>query len=212
MYTVVNEDDLNIFHKPLRMTIIALSGSGKSYFAVELLKKYKLKLDDIVVIGSNLEGISGLNVRRDDDFNPLEDFTPGRQSLVIFDDILYNKRLLKLAAETFIRSRPLGIHTIFISQALYPNDNAFRQIVANANYSVLLSIRNIKSVSLYAKSFLPEEKVAPFIKLYTETVLKPNNFSHLCIDFTKFIDSPLAIRSNIALKNNEKDFEKCYKI
>ena len=117
---------------------------------------------------------------------------------------------MRVAAQFFMHGRPLGVSTIFLSQALYVNDNAFRQIVANANYSILLCIRNIKSVNLYAKSFLPEEKVSSFINLYKEIVLKPNNYAHLCIDFTKFIDSPLAIRTNIVDSKNEKVYEKCF--
>ena len=78
MYTVVKEDELNIFNKPSRVILFGVSGAGKSSLTSALLHKYHSTFQEIIVLGSDLENISELNVRRDDNFT-IRDITPGKK-------------------------------------------------------------------------------------------------------------------------------------
>ena len=196
MVTCVDHNQLDLFHKPARILIFGLSGAGKSYLVSKIVRKYHKKFDNIISIGSDLEKVDGL-VQRDDSYD-FENKDRNEKILLIFDDSLYRKSLMEKACKAFIHGRPFNISSIFISQTLFVNDNLFRIISLNVTHIILLTIRNIKSLKLYSKSFLPEESIDSFLSLYKHLVLDNIDHKHLLIDFSKPFPSVISFRSNIA--------------
>ena len=107
-YGVISEEELDIFNKPARLLISGFSGSGKSSFVCALIKKYRDRFQRVIVLGSDLENSTELDVEFDSEFNPFQEFLKGN-TLLIFDDVIYNKKLLTLAGEIFIRGRHLNV-------------------------------------------------------------------------------------------------------
>ena len=206
MYGHVLDEELNIFHKPARLLICGNSGSGKSSLVVALLHKYRFIFDLVVVIGADLEGVESLDIKRDDDYNPLLDAVKGEKTLVIFDDCIFNQNQMKVASESFVRARHLGVSLIFLSQNLYLQDRNYRVIGLNVTHVFLLKQRDLKQIILYGKTFLEDNLVQKFVEIYKKIVLKIK-FNYILIDFTKDYDSPLLIRSNLTGEGYEKAYQ-----
>ena len=206
MYGHVLDEELNIFHKPARVLICGNSGSGKSSLVVGLLHKYRFIFDLVVVIGADLEGVESLDIKRDDDYNPLLDAVKGEKTLVIFDDCIFNQNQMKIASESFVRARHLGVSLIFLSQNLYLQDRNYRVIGLNVTHVFLLKQRDLKQIILYGKTFLEDNLVQKFVEIYKKIVLKIK-FNYILIDFTKDYDSPLLIRSNLTGEGYEKAYQ-----
>ena len=201
MYTPIHDVDVDIFNLPARLLISGCSGSGKSFFISRLLRKYRSYFTQIIVIGSNLENCEDLQIKRDDTFNPLVDDFDG-SILVIYDDIILNKKLISNAADIFCRGRHLKISIIVLSQNLFFNCKFFRVISLNASHIVLFRMRDLNQISCFGKTFLSKNEVGKFIILYKKVVLK-QKYSYILIDFTKNSEDVLAIRSLVANENYE---------
>ena len=204
-YSKICEDEINIFNKPARLLVAGYSNSGKSFLVKKIVKKYRAVFNKIILLGSDFEDSSELNIIRDDDFNPFMEHLTG-QTLVIFDDVIFNKKLISLAGEIFVRGRHLNISCIFITQNLFLNNNEFRQISLNATHIIVLRNRDEKQIICFARSFLSDDKIKKFLTLYKKVVTKEKH-QHLLVDFTVDIDSPIAIRSNIVDGPYERVFE-----
>ena len=201
MYTRVQEIDVDIFNLPARLLVSGCSGSGKSFFISRLLRKYKTYFNQIIVIGSDLENCEDLQIKRDDTFNPLIDDFEG-SILVIYDDIILNKKLISDAADIFCRGRHMKISIIVLSQNLFFNCKFFRVISLNATHIVLFRMRDLKQISCFGKTFLTKNEVDKFLILYKKIVLK-QKYSYLLVDFTKNSEDVLALRSLVANENYE---------
>ena len=116
MYTRVSEGEVDVFSLPARILVAGASNSGKSFFVSRLVNKYQGKFKRIVIIGANLENVDGLNIIRDDQYNPLLESEGNEQSLVIFDDVIFNPRIMKVAGECFTRGRHKNVSLIFCTQ------------------------------------------------------------------------------------------------
>ena len=123
-YIKVTQEELDIFSKPARLLISGYSGSGKSTFISRLIKKYRHKFNRVIVLGSELDISKEFNVEFNNDFNPFQEFLRD-STLLIFDDIIYNKKLLTLAGEVFIRGRHLNISSILVTQNIFLSDKKF---------------------------------------------------------------------------------------
>jgi len=200
----IHDEELDIFNTPARVLVAGYSGSGKSYFVSRLIRKYREKFGRVIVVGSDVENCQDLNITRNDNFNPLIDDdedddisdNSNKAILVVYDDVIYNKKILETAAEVFIRGRHKNISSIFITQNLFLNNNHYRQIALNVSHIVLLRTRNLSQISCFSKSFLTNSQVSDFVKVYRRHVMR-EKFKYLMIDFTKDVESPLAIRKNI---------------
>ena len=159
MYTRVSEEEVDVFSLPARILVAGASNSGKSFFVSRLVNKYQTKFKRIVIIGANLENVDGLNIIRDDQYNPLLETGSNEESLVIFDDVIFNPRVMKIAAETFTRGRHMNVSLIFCTQNLFLADKAYRTITLNLTAAFLLRIRDSRQVTLYGNTFLPKEKI-----------------------------------------------------
>jgi len=201
-YTSISSTELDIFHQPARLLISGFSGSGKTFLVTRLIEKYRERFSRIIVVGSDLDHSGGLNIERCDNFNPLIDNEINGHILIIYDDVLYNKKIIETAAEVFIRGRHLNISSIFLTQNIFFSNKHFRIISINTTHVILLRSRDIKQVKCFASSFLTDVQIESFIRLYKKWVMR-EKFKYVLIDFTKDIDSPLAIRKNIVNEDYE---------
>ena len=202
----VNASDLTLFQRPNRLLLSGYSNSGKSYFVSNLIRKYRSVFSKVIVIGSDLEFVKDLNIIRDDSYDPFsEDFEIDGHILLIFDDIICNPALVKLASKVFIKGRHKNISPIFITQNLFTNDKNFRVLALNVTHIVLFKMRDLRQISFLAKSFLIDSQIEAFINLYKRIVLK-KQYGYLLIDYDADLDSKLRIRSNIL----NEDYERCF--
>ena len=171
-YARINESELDIFKNHARILISGYSGGGKSWLASKIIKKYSYKFDHIIVLGSNLENVNNL-VKRDDSFDPYVEKPEGR-ILCIFDDFLFSKPLLQLAAKLAIDGRHLQISTLFLSQNLIFNNNFYRIITLNLTGHFLFKTRDQGQISYFGRTFLSKDKIESFLNLYKKVVVKKN--------------------------------------
>ena len=83
-------------------------------------------------------------VIREDFYNPLNKSNACESSPVIFDDVIFNPRIMKVAAECFTRGRHKNVSLIFYTQNLFLADKAYRTITLNLTAAFLLRIRDNK--------------------------------------------------------------------
>ena len=88
-YTCVDETEISLFEPSDRIVVAGSSNSGKSYIVSKIIRKYREKFDQVIVIGSDLENVEDLNVTRNDSFIPFNDEENGK-ILLIYDDIIYS--------------------------------------------------------------------------------------------------------------------------
>ena len=192
----IPESEVDIFHTCARILIAGFSGSGKSYFASKLIRKYKHKFDQIILIGGNLEGVEDLGVVRRDDFNIELDANGIDNILLCFDDILYDSKLMKVAANLYTRGRHKKNSCLMLSQNIFHPSSDFRCISLNSTHIVLMRMRDNRQITHFSSSFLTQEKREAFVKLYKLIVLK-EKYRYLLVDFTKNPCSKLMIRTNL---------------
>ena len=89
----------------------------------------QVRFERIIVIGSDLENVLGLNVLRDDFYNALNESNECESSLVIFDDVIFNPRIMNLATEFFTRGRHKKLSLIFCTQNLFLADKTLNLTV-----------------------------------------------------------------------------------
>ena len=136
---------------PLRMVIVAPSGSGKTNFLVNLimlmchgkgtwskmtictrdkdesLYNYLATKSSSIEIVEGVSSIPKLNT---------ENYPKGTQSLLVLDDLVLSKNL-SAVEEVYIRGRKLGVSVIFISQNFYKIPPVIR---GNCSYIVILKL------------------------------------------------------------------------
>ena len=205
MHRRVVADDINLFSDHARIIVCGSSSSGKSFMVSKLIRKYRSQFENVILIGANLENIEDLHVIRNDDFNPVIDELNGR-TLVIFDDIILNKKKLLIASESFIRSRHMKVSLVLLTQNLNLADPSYRIISLNSTHVIIFRNRDVKQISCFARSFLENDEVKIFVELYKKTVLNVRH-GYLLVDFTKNSGDPLNIRTNIVDEGYERAFK-----
>ena len=126
--------------------------------------------------------------------------------MVIYDDIILNKKLISDATDIFYRGRHMKININVWSQNSFFNCQFFRVISLNATHIVLFRMCDLKQISCYGKTLLTKNKVETFLILYKKLVLK-QKYSYRLIVFTQTSEDVSAIRSLVA--NEIYDFFVC---
>ena len=174
---------------------------GRVFFNSKHLRKYITYFGQIIMIGSHLENCEDLQMKWNDTFNPLIDDFYG-SILVIYDDIILNKKLISDAADRFCRGQHKKISRIVFNTNSFFNCKYFTVLSLNATLIVLFRIRNFRQISCSGKTFLTMNEVNKFLILYKKAFSK-QKYSYLLIDFTKNGEDVLHIRSLVANENYE---------
>lgn len=143
---------------PFRMTIVGSSGAGKTNVAIEILKRMNDTFGKVTVITKNadepiynflkmkippdqLEVLEGI-----ENIPDLTDYDTDLQHLVIFDDLVLEKKQDKIC-EYFIRGRKIakGLSMMYLTQSYYKTPKTIR---LNSNYLILKKLASKRDLNL----------------------------------------------------------------
>jgi hypothetical protein len=106
-------------------------------------------------------------------------------SIIVFDDLIYNNEGMKLAARYAFRDcNHLRSIAIVMAQRLYVANDNFRMIADNANYMILFKqLRGEHKLNLLARDIFPSHLHDYFNKAYTHATSKPYGYLVVYIGF-----------------------------
>jgi len=181
--------DLHHLKLPMRMCIVAPSGSGKTNFLINLISlfsKGKGSFQSIYIITRNadeplyqwIQTVSNQIIVKEGLSNtpPLDKFDKDYQHLVVFDDLVLSKDL-SMVEQYYIRGRKLGVSVIFISQSFFKIPKMIRN---NCSYMVLLKLSGNREVNLIMSEFGLGVTKDELLKIYDYATKE--KFSPLIID------------------------------
>jgi hypothetical protein len=186
-----DEHHLNI---PFRMLIVGNSGSGKTTLVLEILHRMDDTFGNVIIITKNAEEplykflrskIKGeqLQIHEGIENIPkLDDLDPELQHLVVFDDLVLEKRQEKIE-EFFIRARKIakGVSCIYLTQNYFASPKTIR---INCNYIILKKLSSTRDLKMIMNDFSLGVDKDTLVNLYKFATTDKNDF--LLID----IDSP----------------------
>lgn len=195
---------------PMRMCVVAPSGSGKTNFLVNLISLFskgkKGTFSTINIITRNKDEplykwiqtkTNQIVIKEGLSNTPkLDDFDKDKNHLVVWDDLVLSKDL-SMVENYYIRARKLNVSVIFISQSFFKIPKIIRN---NCSYMVLLKLSGQREVNLILSEFglgVTKEELMDLYQYATK-----EKFSPLVIDmegdvsdrFRKGLDEVLAIR------------------
>lgn len=161
---------------PMRMCIVAPSGSGKTNFLVNLIEIFsrgeKGTFQSITIITRNkdeplyrwLQTLSDAIVVKEGLSNtpPLDKFDKEYNHLVVWDDLVLSKDLTSVE-QYYIRARKLNVSVIFLSQSFFRIPKIIRN---NCNYMVLLKLSGNREVNVILSEFGLGVTKEELIKIY----------------------------------------------
>jgi hypothetical protein len=170
---------------PMRMCIVAPSGSGKTNFLINLLNLFSQgdgTFNSIFIITRNkdeplykwLESVSDRIIIKEGVENTpqLDKFDKEFNHLVVWDDLVLSKDLSKVE-QYFIRARKLNVSVIFISQSYFKIPKVIRN---NCSYMVLLKLSGQREVNIILSEFglgVSKEQLLSIYQYATREKLQP---------------------------------------
>ena len=112
--------------------------------------------------------------------------------LIVFVDMLSNKKLNPKVNEWFIRGRKLNISLVFITQSYFA---VSKNIRVNSMHYFIMKILNKQELWQTAFSHFSDIDTKDFMNLYEKCTAKPNCF--LVIDAILAPDNPSHLRKNL---------------
>tara|TARA_R110000787_G_scaffold4862_3_gene18458 strand:+ start:217 stop:906 length:690 start_codon:yes stop_codon:yes gene_type:complete len=147
---------------PMRMCIVAPSGSGKTNFLCNLISLFssgKGTFQTITIITRNkdeplyrwiTQKCESIIIKEGvDNTPPLDKFDKDFNHLVVWDDLVLAKDLSKVE-NYYIRARKFGVSCIFISQSFFKIPKIIRN---NCSYMVLLKLSGNREVNVILSEF-----------------------------------------------------------
>jgi len=187
----VDNPNFNI-HKlkiPMRMCIVAPSGSGKTNFLVNLLAMFSTNqgtFQSIHIITRNSDEAlykwlqqksSQIHISEGLSKTPkLDSFDKEYNHLVVWDDLVLAKDL-SMVENYYIRARKLNVSVIFISQSYFKIPKIIRN---NCSYMVLLKLSGNREVNVILSEFGLGVTKEQLLKIYEYATSE--KFSPLLID------------------------------
>merc|ERR1711954_306817 len=189
-----------------KMFVSGPSRCGKTVFVSKLLEKihafakippakvlyiYKVwqpKYDEIMSLGVNFMEDS------DNIVNDIKSSVSGQPMLVIFDNLI-GSLSLKVIADLFtVDARHMNMSLVFLTQRMFVNKEAFRQISQNCNYFVIFkNPRNSSEIRTLAQHMTPGNMI--LVQIYMEATKGP--FSYLFINLTHECDEKFKFLSHL---------------
>jgi hypothetical protein len=183
----VENPNFNI-HKlkiPMRMCVVAPSGSGKTNFLVNLIEMFSRgegTFQTITIITRNkdeplyrwLQTLSdSIIVKEGLSSSPqLDKFDKQYNHLVVWDDLVLSKDLTNVE-NYFIRARKLNVSVIFLSQSFFRIPKIIRN---NCSYMVLLKLSGNREVNVILSEFglgVTKEQLIKIYEFATAEKLQP---------------------------------------
>lgn len=207
-----NSHGINV---PFRMLIAAPSGSGKTNMLCNLIHIMNKTFHEyIICVKSADEPLyqmlderlkEGLIIYEDGQVPPITNFSikddktgklkriDKKQRLIVFDDLILDKKANVLAKEYYIKARKLGFSMVYIGQSFFQIPKMIRD---NCQYFILGKNLLKKDLRMILNCFPTEMKLDEFADVYNQMTEEP--MSCVLIDLEK-----RTIRRNIDLNNND---------
>lgn len=147
---------------PMRMCVVAPSGSGKTNFLLNLLNMFsagKGTFQSLTILTRNadeplynwLKTQSNQIVIKEGVSNtpPLDKFDKDYNHLMVWDDLVLSKNL-SMVEQYYIRARKLNVSCVFISQSFFRIPKMIRN---NCNYMVILKLSGQREVNIILSEF-----------------------------------------------------------
>ena len=150
-----------IFEKSKRIIVTGSSGSGKTHFVEQLVKKYSDKFYKIVICGNpnrllDFEETACKTTHHKSDRNPIFDpFTmldkyevkknANKQFLLIFDDLMEIIFKSSVVSQIFSKGRHSNLTCILLMQSYFPGGsgtNIYPQIKLNSTINIFTRIKS----------------------------------------------------------------------
>lgn len=174
---------------PMRMCVVAPSGSGKTNFLVNLIHLFSNgngSFQDITILTKNRDEplYSFLTSKCDQiqvkeglhNIPPLDKFDKRANHLVVFDDLVLSKDL-SAVENYYIRARKLNCSVIFLSQSYFRIPKIIRN---NCSYMVILKLSGHREVNMILSEFGLGVSKEQLLGMYE--VATKEKFSPLLID------------------------------
>ena len=214
----ISHDTVNIFNKPARILISGYSGSGKTSLCIQLLKYYRHKFTNIIIVNSpNSDELLSVNDLKDIllvyEFYPtiaeIETKFPGKVCIILDDN--YSSSLnSKDVHSYFTRGRHIKLSVILLTQNLFYTSGKFsRDISLNVTHFILLRLRDLNQIQIIGTQIFGKNHSV--LKIY-KYIMNKYKYGHLLIDLSIDSDQKTQLRSNIIPDNKIHNFEICYKI
>jgi hypothetical protein len=183
----VENPNFNLHHLkiPMRMCVVAPSGSGKTNFLVNLIEMFSRgegTFQTITIITRNKDeplyrwfsSISEQIIIKEGLNNSpqLDKFDKNYNHLVVWDDLVLSKNLEKVE-EYYIRARKLNVSVIFLSQSYFHIPMLIRK---NCSYMVLLKLSGQREVNTILRDFglgVNNEELSTIYEYATREKLQP---------------------------------------
>ena len=129
-----------------------------------------------------------------DVYKKIENYNPGkkRKILIVFDDMINNKKRNLVVTELFIRGRKLNISIVFIFQS---NFKVQKDLRLNSTHFFITRIPNKKKLQQIALNNSSDIDFKGFIKMYKKRTAEPCSF--LVNDTALPSHDPLSFRKNL---------------
>lgn len=170
---------------PMRMCIVAPSGSGKTNFLCNLISVFssgKGTFQSITIITRNKDEplyrwitskCDSIIIKEGvENTPPLDKFDKDFNHLVCFDDLVLAKDLSKVE-NYYIRARKLGVSCIFLSQSFFKIPKIIRN---NCSYMVLLKLSGNREVNIILSEFglgVTKDQLLEIYKYATKEKMSP---------------------------------------
>ena len=115
-----------------------------------------------------------------------------RKILIVFDDIIADKKFQAIIKDLFIRCRKLNISLAFITQSYF---SVPKDVRLNSIHYLIMKINNKKELRNIGDNHSTDINYQDFMKIYRECTREPYNF--LTIDTTLPDSDPLRFRKNL---------------
>lgn len=170
---------------PMRMVVVAPSGSGKTNFLLNLIELFSRgdgTYQTITIITRNkdeplyrwLESLSEQIIIKEgiNNIPKLDKFDKEFNHLVVFDDLVLEKDL-GAVCQYYIRARKLNVSVIFLSQSFFGTPKIVRN---NCNYMVLLKLSGNREVNMILSEFglgVSKEQLLDIYQYATREKMQP---------------------------------------
>lgn len=159
---------------PFRMVVIGGSGAGKTLFLCELIHRTSGTFEEIIIcLRSKHEPLyellekkgKGQVVIHENKIPDIEEFKDSKQRMIVFDDLILDKKLQVRIGEYYIRSRKYNMSCVYISQSFYAIPKIIRQ---QANYIVLKKLGSDKDIKMIIREYSLGLSIDELMHLYKQ--------------------------------------------
>ena len=204
MEPIINSVDACI-KWPFKWTLVGSSGSGKTNFAINMIKEsgrlFDQKADRVIIIYKVFQEI--YNTCKEyfptsfytEDECDLEELTLGNKDklLIICDDLYFSKKLTEISEHFLVKGRHRNTSWIVLTQSIF-NQPALKNISRNSTHMTLFkNVRLSEPHILFSQLRPKSSKVLQ--NIYADATEKP--YGYLDIDLSQTCPDKLRYKTNI---------------